>query len=263
MHSTLQQKKPSFTPGANFELSYGNYGYISGQGFDNRPYYKKHCCPSVSFSGTQRDGLLTNVVTQQKVNDLNNLGVRGQLLFKLSDNTTAILAADATRQRPNGYAQVVAGVVKTKRAAYRQFNNIIADLGYSLPSTNPFDRLIDQDTPWRSNQDLGGVSLNIDTKVGTGNTYFHFGLALLELGSIQRSLTSPVCRHLPYRKLLQKHKQWSQEVRWAGSLGPKVTGVFGLFAIGQDLRTDPYHTEESGKDQWRFAKSTTGVCERS
>jgi hypothetical protein len=39
--------------------------------------------------------------------------------------------------------------------AYRQFDAIIADLNYQLPSQNAFDRKIDQDTPWRSNQDLG------------------------------------------------------------------------------------------------------------
>lgn len=250
-------KKPSFTPGANFELSYGNYGYIQAKTSITGPI-TKNIAARVSFSGTQRDGLLTNVVTQQKVNDLNNLGVRGQLLFKLSDKTTAILAADATRQRPNGYAQVVAGVVTTKRSAYRQFNNIIADLGYSLPSTNPFDRLIDQDTPWRSNQDLGGVSLNIDTKIGTGTLtstsawrYWNWD------PSNDRDFTG--LQALALSQAPSKHKQWSQEVRWAGSLGKKITGVFGLFAIGQNLVTDPYHTEESGKDQWRFAKNTTGI----
>ena len=72
------------------------------------------------------------------------------------------------RQRPDGYAQVVAGVVQTKRAAYRQFNAIIADLNYKLPSLNAFDRIIDHDTPWNSGNDLGGVSLNVDTKIGPG-----------------------------------------------------------------------------------------------
>jgi len=250
-------KKPSFTPGANFELSYGNYGYVQAKTSITGPI-TKNIAGRVSFSGTQRDGLLTNVATQQKVNDLNNLGVRGQLLFKLSDKTTAILAADATRQRPNGYAQVVAGVVTTKRPAYRQFSQIAADLGYSLPSTNPFDRLIDQDTPWRSNQDLGGVSLNIDTKLGSGTLtsttawrYWNWD------PSNDRDFTG--LQALALSQATSKHKQWSQEVRWAGSLGSKVTGVFGLYAIGQDLKTDPYHTEESGRHQWRFAKSTTSA----
>ena len=72
---------------------------------------------------------------------INNLGFRGQLLYKPSDNTTITLAADFSRQRPDGYAQVVAGVVQTQRAAYRQFNAIIADLKYTLPSLDAFDRV--------------------------------------------------------------------------------------------------------------------------
>ena len=31
----------------------------------------------------------------------------------------------------------------------------------------------------------------------------------------------------------------------------------GVFAIGHDLKTDPYHTEESGSAQWRFSQSST------
>jgi iron complex outermembrane receptor protein len=104
-------------------------------------------------------------VTGRPTNTLNNQGIRGQLLFTPSVNTNIILAADITTQRPDGYAQVIAGVAPTQRAAYRQFNAIIKDLNYQLPSQNAFDRRIDQDTPWRSGQDMGGVSLNIDTKI--------------------------------------------------------------------------------------------------
>ncbi|WP_460836720.1 hypothetical protein, partial [Massilia agri] len=122
----------------------------------------------ISFSGTQRDGLIDNVVTGRPTNTLNNQGLRGQLLWTPTENTNIILAGDITTQRPDGYAQVVAGVAPTQRAAYRQFNAIIADLNYQLPSLNAFDRKIDHDTPWRSNQDMGGISLNIDTKIGGG-----------------------------------------------------------------------------------------------
>src|SRR5690606_1694747 len=115
----------------------------------------EHWAARVSFSGTQRDGLIYNVATQKRVNDLNNLGFRGQLLYEPSDNLQILLAGDLTRQRPDGYAQVFAGVAPTQRAEYRQFEQIIADLHYELPSRNPFDRIIDHDTPWRSGQDLG------------------------------------------------------------------------------------------------------------
>jgi iron complex outermembrane receptor protein len=54
-----------------------------------------------------------------------------------------------------------------------------------------------------------------------------------------------------------KHQQWSQEIRYAGTFLPKVTGVIGIFGIGQDLKTDPYHIEESGSAQWRFSQDST------
>lgn len=142
----ITTRAASFEPGANFEVSYGNYGYVQAKSSLTGPLSKK-LAGRISFSGTQRNGLLTNVATGKSVNDLNNLGFRGQLLFTPTENIRVRLAGDVSSQKPDGYAQVIAGVVTTKRAAYRQFNQIIADLNYKLPSTNPFDRLIDHDTP--------------------------------------------------------------------------------------------------------------------
>ncbi|MFZ4456949.1 MAG: TonB-dependent receptor [Bacteroidales bacterium] len=244
-------RKASFTPGTSSELSYGDYGYIQAKASITGPLSKK-IAGRLSFSGTQRDGFLENVKSQQTVNDLNNLGARGQLLYKPTENTSITLAADITRQRPNGYAQVVAGVVTTKRSSFRQFNNIIKDLGYSLPSQNPFDRKIDQDTPWRSNQDLGGVSLNVDTKLGSGtltstSAYRYW----IWDPSNDRDFTG--LSVLSRSEGTSRQDQISQEIRWAGSLSEKVTGVFGLFAFGQQVKSNPVQTEEAGDAQWRFS----------
>ena len=257
----ITTRAASFQPGASFEVSYGNFGYIQAKTSLTGPLSKK-LAGRISFSGTQRDGLLYNVATQSSVNDLNNLGARGQLLYTPSDNVRITLAADNSRQNPNGYAQVIGGVVTTKRAPYRQFNAIIADLNYALPSTNPFDRIIDHDTPWRSRNELGGVSLNVDAKVGGGTLtatsawrYWNWG------PSNDRDFTG-----LPVLALSQapsRHEQWSQEIRYAGSLSSRLSGVLGVFAIGQDLKTDPYHTEESGAAQWRFSQNSTSLLWRT
>src|SRR5690606_34874197 len=106
-------------------LSYGNYGFVQAKASVTGPLSEK-VAARLSFSGTQRDGFLYNVVTQDDLNDLNNIGVRGQLLFDAADNIEITLAGDFTRQRPEGYAQVVAGVAPTLRAANRQWAGIIA-----------------------------------------------------------------------------------------------------------------------------------------
>jgi iron complex outermembrane recepter protein len=251
----ITTKKPSFRPGGHFELSYGNLGYIQAKASITGPLSKK-LAGRISFSGTQRNGQIENVNTGKKINDINNLGVRSQLLYKPTESVEITLAGDFTSQRPDGYAQVVAGVVPTLRAAYRQFNQIIADLGYELPSRNAFDRKIDHNTAWRSGNKMAGSSVNVDWKIGQGtltsttawrywkwepsNDRDFTGLSVLQLSQAD-----------------SRHNQYSQEIRYAGNLSSRVSGVIGVYAIGQKLETAPFHTEESGNAQWRFSQSTT------
>jgi iron complex outermembrane recepter protein len=249
----ITTRKASFTPGADFEVSYGNYGYVQAKSSITGPLSSK-IAGRLSFSGTQRDGVVENVKTGRFINDINNLGFRGQLLFTPSDNTSITLAADASRQRPDGFAQVVAGVVPTKRAAYRQFNSIIADLNYTLPSENAFDRVIDHDTPWKSGNDLGGVSLNIDSKIGPGTLtsttawrYWNWD------PSNDRDFTG--LQALAKSQNPAEHRNWSQEIRYAGEFSSRLSGIVGLFLIDQEVKING--TEESGSAQWRFSQSST------
>jgi len=249
----ITTRKPSFTSGADFEVSYGNYNFLQAKASITGALGKK-VAGRISFSGTQRDGLIDNVATGRPTNTLNNQGIRGQLLWTPTENTNIILAADITTQRPDGYAQVVAGVAPTQRAAYRQFNAIIADLNYQLPSLNAFDRKIDHDTPWRSNQDMGGISLNIDTKIGGGTLTSTTAWRFWNWDpSNDRDFTG--LQVLAKSQNPTRQTQITQEVRYAGQLSSKISGVVGAFFIDQTSQTDG--TEESGSAQWRFAQSST------
>lgn len=247
-------RKASFIPETTFETSFGNYGYIQAKASLSGPLSNKFAA-RLSFSGTQRDGLIENVRTGSSVNDINNLGLRAQLLYRYSENLSVTLASDFTDQKPDGYAQVVAGVAPTLRPAYRQFDAITADLAYSLPSLNAFDRKIDHDTPWRSGNQLGGVSLNVDAKVGFGTLtstsawrYWNWD------PSNDRDFTG--LQALSKSQNPSKHRNWSQEVRYAGELSSNLSGVLGVFYMDQEVKTTG--TEESGSDQARFSKNSTG-----
>lgn len=253
----ITTRAPSFKSGGNFELSYGNYGYIQAKSSITGALGKK-IAGRLSFSGTQRDGLIYNIKTQKHVNDLNNLGLRGQLLFTPTDKIKITLAGDMTSQRPDGYAQIIAGVAPTLRPTYRQFNQIIADLGYKLPTTNPFDRIIDHDTPWRSNNDLGGVSLNFDAKIGSGTLTATTAWRYWKWDpSNDRDFTGlPV---LALSQATSKQQQLSQEIRYAGNFSSSLSGVIGVYAISQEIKSDPVQIEEAGSAQWRFAQSSTSA----
>ena len=127
-----------------------------------------------------------------------------------------------------------------------------------MPSRDPFDRLIDHDTPWRSNQDLGGISLNADIQLGPGTLtatsawrYWNWD------PSNDRDFTG--LQALKYSQAPSKHEQWSQEIRWAGTFSSKLSAVFGVFVFGQNLKSNPDQTEEGGSATWRFNQSTTSA----
>ena len=256
----ITSRLPSFVPGANFEVSYGNYGYIQGKASLTGPIIKDKLAARISFSGTQRDGLLYNVNSDRQINDINNLGLRGQLLFTPNENLKISLAGDITKQRPDGYGWAVAGVVENQRSAYRQFNRIIDDLGYEIPYKSAFERKIDLDTRSKADNELGGVSLNIDYKIGNGtltstsawrywdwvplNDRDYLGIPVYTISSGN-----------------SKHDQWSQEFRYSGDISDKISGVVGLFGLWQNLRTDPVHTEEAGDALWRFQQNNAAATQ--
>jgi len=249
-------KQPSFTTGGTAEISYGNYGFIQAKTSVTGAITDKFT-NRFSASGTHRDGTIYNSRTNQELNDINSIAIRDQLLYKPNENLKFILTGDYNRLRANGYAQVIAGVVATKRAAYRQFNNIISDLGYTLPKIDPFNRTVDTDTPWKAEQDMGGLSLNVEYNLGKGKITSTSAWRFWNWNpSNDRDFIG--LSALAKSQAPSKHQQWSQEIRWSGNFNEKLSGVFGVFGIWQRLRADKDgQIEEAGKDQWRFSQNTT------
>ena len=247
---SVTTRRPSFTAGTDVEVDYGSYGFVQAKGSVTGPLSRK-VAGRLSFSGTQRDGLVYNTRTQDDVNDLNNLGARGQLLFAPSDRIAITLAADRTRQRVEGTTQVVAGVAPTLRPANRQYPQIAADLGYAPPSFNAFDRLTDIDSPVRSYQDLGGVSLNVDWKLGPGRLTATSAWRYWDWNpSNDRDFIG-----LPVTTIssgTSKQRQWTQEIRYAGDVSRRVSFVAGAFVFRQEVDSDPVIKQEQGAAAARF-----------
>ena len=246
----VSTRRPSFTAGTDLELNVGDLGFVQVKAAATGPLGRK-VAGRLSFSGTERDGTVYNVRTDDRVNDLNNLGLRGQLLFAPSDSLAITASADHTRQRPEGYTQVVAGVAPTLRPPNRQYAQIAADLGYVPPSFNAFDRRTDVDSPLRSYQDLGGTSVNVDWKLRTGQVtsttawrYWNWNPS-----SDRDFIGLPVTT---ISAAPSKQRQWTQEVRYAGTLSTRVNLVLGAFAFHQTIDSDPVFKQEQGSAAARF-----------
>ena len=246
----VSTRRPSFTPGTDLELNVGDLGFVQVKAAATGPLLPK-VAGRLSFSGTERSGTVYNVRTDDRVNDLNNLGLRGQVLFAPSDRLAIAASVDHTRQRPEGYTQVIAGVAPTLRPANRQYAQIAADLGYVAPSFNAFDRRTDVDSPLRSYQDLGGTSVNVDWKLRTGQVtsttawrYWNWNPS-----SDRDFIGLPVTT---ISAAPSKQRQWTQEVRYAGTLSTRVNLVLGAFAFHQTIDSDPVFKQEQGSAAARF-----------
>jgi iron complex outermembrane receptor protein len=243
-------RRPTFTPQTDFELNYGSLDFVQAKGSVSGPLLPK-VAGRLSFSATQRDGTIHNTRTNNQVNDLDNLGARGQVLFAPSDKLAITATADYTRQRPEGYTQVVAGVAPTLRNPNRQYPQIAADLGYTPPSFNAFDRLTDVDSPLRSYQDLGGSSLTVDWDLGPGRLTATTAWRYWDWNpSNDRDFIG-----LPVTTISaapSKQRQWTQEVRYAGDLAPHLNLVAGAFAFRQTLDSNPSFKQEQGAAAARF-----------
>jgi len=244
--------KPTQNPTAKVELSVGNYNFIQAKTSVSGGV-AKNLAAKISISGTQRDGTIWNTKEERRYSGQNNLGFKGQLYYTPSDKLQVLLSGDVSIQHPAGYPLVIAGVTTTERSAYRQYARIVSDLGYQQPKIDPFSREINTNTPWRHNQSIGGISLNVDYKIGggtlTSTTAWRFwnwdptnDRDFSELSALTKSQGN------------SRHDQYSQEIRYAGNITDKLSGVIGVFALSQNLKGLD-QTEEVGKDQWRFVQT--------
>jgi iron complex outermembrane receptor protein len=246
----VTSRRPNFTPESNIEVGYGSDNFFQAKASVSGPLSSK-IAGRLSFSGTGREGFIYNTATRNETNTLDNLGFRGQLLVVPSKTVVVNIGADHTRQRPDGYAQVIAGVAPTLRPANRQWAQIVSDLGYTPPSYNAFDRLTDTDTSWQSNQDMGGASAAVDWTVGRGRVtsatayrYWNW-----DPSNDRDFIGLPVTA---ISAAPSKQNQWTQEVRYAGPLSPRFNVVAGVFAFHQALDSNPSFKQEQGYAAARF-----------
>jgi len=252
----ITTRKPSQVPSGKVELSFGNYNFIQAKATVTGGV-AKNLAAKISVSGTQRDGTIWNVNEERKYSGQNNLGAKAQLLFTPNEKLELLLSGDVSVQHPAGYPLVVAGITATERSAFRQYATIVNGLGYTQPKIDPYSREIYTNTPWRHNQSIGGISLNADYKLGggklTSTTAWRFwnwdptnDRDFTEFSALTKSQGNT------------RHDQYSQEIRYAGDITEKLSGVVGVFLLGQNLQ-GLGQTEEVGKDQWRFVQtSATG-----
>lgn len=96
-------RPPSQEVSAYARLSYGNYDYKELEGAVGGAVVPDKLSARASLFLAKRDGFFTNAVNDQRVNDYEDLAVRGQFLWNASDKFTAHLIGLVRREKEINY----------------------------------------------------------------------------------------------------------------------------------------------------------------
>ena len=237
----ITTNQPTFDFQGKAEVSFGNLQFKQAKAAVSGPL-SDTVAARIAVATTSRRGTIYNVTSDRWINEQDNFGIRGQLLFQPNDNLSITLAGDYSDQQPECCGTVFVRIGATQRALARQYEALAAAQNYRVVSRNPFDRLTDIDASLNAGNKIGGASLRVKWDVGGGTltsvTAWRFWDWKPEN---DRDFTG-----LPIVSKSQnpsQQDQYSQELRYNYS-ADRVDFVLGAFAFKQ--RVDTQGTEQQG-----------------
>lgn len=250
-------RAPTFTPEANLEVSLGSENFVQTKAMINGPLIDGKLAGRLVFGSTRRDGVLYNVTTKTKQNDLNSHILRGHLLFTPSENLSVKLSADYALSDPEANTQGFVRDGATLRNPNRQFPYLAAQAGYNPASRNVYDRLVDVDGEIQAKQRVKGYSATVNWDLGDVTfTSITAHRAWNWWPQNDRDYTALKIRTRSSNP--SEQRQLSQEFRLASDGDNSLNWVIGLYAFTQRVETNG--TEAWGADAARWLiGNTTGT----
>lgn len=248
----ITTNQPTFDFEAKAEVSVGNLSFKQAKAAVSGPL-SETLAARLAISSTTRWGTIYNVTSRQWVNGQDNLGLRGQLLYRPSDALAITLAADYSKQDAECCAQIYVRTGATQRPLNRQYAALAAAQGYTVVSTNPFDRLTDVDANLNAGNKIGGASARVVWNVGPGTltsvTAWRFwdwkpenDRDFLGLPIVSKSQNP------------SQQDQYSQELRY-NYAGERYDFVVGAFAFRQRIDTQGAEQQGSASSRWNITPS--------
>jgi len=243
----IQTNQPSFTPEGRAEVTIGNLGFKQLKAALSGPL-SDTVAARLALSGTSRRGTLFNVATGTFINEQDNIGLRGQILWQPNDVLDVTLSGDFSTQNPECCGTVYVRTGATQRPLNRQYEALAAAQNYAPPSRDPFDRLTDVDADLSAQNEIGGLGLRVQWELGDGTLTSASAWRFWDWGPANdRDFTG-----LPITTRSQnpsQQNQWTQELRYNYSAGD-VDAVIGLFGFHQTVRTQGTESLGSAASRW-------------
>jgi iron complex outermembrane recepter protein len=249
----ITTRAPSFSAEARGEITIGNLGLVQAKAAFSGPLIDDTLAGRLAISATSRHGTIYNTASQNQVNELDNLGIRGQLLWKIGDDVDVNFAGDYNHQDPECCAQIYVRVGTTQRPLNRQYVALSAAQNYVVPSTNAFDRLTDLDSELNASQNLGGASVRVNWSLGAGELTSVTAWRHWDWGPANdRDFTGLSVTSRSENP--SRQDQYTQEFRYS-FIGESIDYVLGAFGFYQKLHTDGLQVQGPAASKWLLAPS--------
>ena len=254
---------PTFDFEAGAELTVGNLDLKQAKGFVSGPLSDK-VAARLAVATTSRRGLYFNTTTDRYINEQDNLGLRGQVLWRATDDLRVTLSGDYSQQDPECCGTVFVRLGTTQRPLNRQYEALVAANNaanpgrapYAVPSRNPYDRLSDIDASLNAGNKIGGASLRAVLDVGDNGTLTSILAWRFWDWKPENDRDFTGLSIVSKSQNPSQQDQYSQELRYNYD-GEAIDFVVGAFAFKQ--RIDTQGLEQQGRDatRWVLAPSTS------
>ncbi|UXJ54312.1 TonB-dependent receptor [Pseudomonas citronellolis] len=221
----ISTRAPTFTPERTVEVSGGQEGYFQGRGTVSGPLTDE-LAGRVSAYRTRSDGYITNIHDDNKLNGGERQGIRGQLLYKPSEDFSLRWISEYNEEDSSNGSMVVYG-------AAPRFWQRAALVGAS-PIADPDRHKVNIDSRQHVSVHQGGSSVEANWKLANDFTltsisayrFWNFTPANDEQLNVSAIRNTGVA---------VRDRQFSQEIRLASPSGGAFDYVVGAYAFNQNL----------------------------
>jgi iron complex outermembrane receptor protein len=261
---SITTRAPAFDFAFTGEASLAEEGYHQVRGSLTGPIVDDLIAFRVTVSDTHRDGALLNLFNGRKINNYDNLSIRGQLLITPSPNVDIRLSGDYARQ--NSYSRIssVVGLFTQFANGAPMTNNWLdrARRGGYTPRfvvNAPFAREVDVNGPVQADTEGYGISAKVDWDLGpvalTSVTAYRGWDWLPDNDSDSTPLA------VTLRSGTDNHqRQFSQELRLASTGDRTVDWVAGLYYFWQNVNGLGHYQQGPASASWNYPNATPALA---
>ena len=242
----VRTRQPEYEFGGYAEYTRSNFNGNRAEGAVTGPIIEDVLAGRINGFFENRDGFLTDVFSGRDLNDRDQFGIRGQLLYEPTDMLSFRLIGDYSERDEECCASVRIVRGPTTPIADAFTGNAVSGL------PEPFERVTDITPGNAFGQDVedwgGSLQANWDAgfaDVTSITSYREFDI----VRSQDSDLSGPDIFVRPENGFLNNYETFTQEVRATGDAGP-LEWLFGVYYSDEDVSLTDRQTYGAQYEQW-------------